>query len=88
MNMPYIKKEDRATLDNIVDMMMLQGDMGRGKLNYMIFKFVKEYMKQYGESYSNYQKIIGELECSKQEIIRRLLSPYEDKKIKENGDVK
>ena len=86
--MPYIKKEERLYLDTIVDMMILNRNIGKGKLNYLIFKFTKEYMKLHGESYSNYKNIIGELECSKFEIYRRMVSKYEDKKIKENGDVK
>ena len=38
-------------------------------------------------NYEDYRNFIGELESAKLEIYRRLVAPYEDKKIKENGDV-
>jgi hypothetical protein len=31
--------------------------------------------------------VVGALDCTKDEMYRRLTSPYEDKKIEENGDV-
>jgi hypothetical protein len=31
--------------------------------------------------------LISEVECAKLEFYRRVVSPYEDEKIKENGDV-
>jgi len=67
--------------------MILETGMINGNLNYLLFKLCKEYMKE-GESYSAYKNFIGELEMAKLEIYRRLVAPYEDKKIKENGDVK
>ena len=35
----------------------------------------------------NYKNFIGELRQCANEIERRMLAPYEDEKIKENGDV-
>jgi hypothetical protein len=58
-----------------------------GNLNYFLFKLCKEVMKKEGESYANYKEFIGELEMCKLEIYRQLVSKYEDKKIKENGNV-
>jgi hypothetical protein len=37
--------------------------------------------------YNNYKNFIGELNETVAEIRRRFLSPYEDSKMKENGDV-
>jgi hypothetical protein len=37
--------------------------------------------------YNNYKNYIGELQETVAEIRRRLLAPYEDIKIQENGDV-
>ena len=37
--------------------------------------------------YENFNAMIGALECCKQEYYRRIIAPYEDKKIEENGDV-
>lgn len=87
--MPYIRKEKRLDLDALVEMIMNNCDNNPfdGRMNYMIMKIVKKHLDNYGESYTNYQRIIGELQCSQMEIFRRLLSKYEDKKIEENGDV-
>jgi len=38
-------------------------------------------------SYSDYNALVGVLECAKLEFYRRAVAAYEDKKIKENGDV-
>lgn len=55
----------------------------KGHLNYLLFKIAKDYC----ENYKDYSDFIGELESAKLEIYRRLVAPYEDEKIKENGDV-
>ena len=48
-------------------------------------------LKQYWvNSLQNYQAIndiVGAVEGAKLEFVRRIVNPYEDKKIKENGDV-
>jgi hypothetical protein len=83
--MPYILKEDRGWIDGIVSRFLVEiKHRGMtGNLNYFLFKLAKWTCK----SYSDYQQFIGELECAKLEIYRRLASPYEDKKIEINGDV-
>lgn len=82
--MPYIKKEDRKQMDEVVKDMVNKGVEPDGKLNYVLFKLCKDSVKQ---SYNNYKNYIAELtECS-EEIRRRFLAPYEDNKIIENGDV-
>lgn len=86
--MPYIKEEDRKKLDSIVDQMILKGVEPDGKLNYIIFKFCKEYFEHKAKkSYNNLKNFIAELTECGAEIRRRMLSPYEDEKIEENGDV-
>jgi hypothetical protein len=57
---------------------------GRWDLNYVLFAYCKHMIKP---SYANYKNFIGELEECVAEIRRRLLAPYEDKKIVDNGDV-
>ena len=54
-----------------------------GNLNYFLFKLAKKSCS----CYADYAAFIGELEAAKLEIYRRQIAPYEDKKIKENGDV-
>jgi hypothetical protein len=77
--MPYIKQADRLRLDT-------SSPMTAGELNYELTLIVQTYL---GKDY-NYQKIndaVGALESAKLELYRRLVAPYEDKKIKDNGDV-
>jgi hypothetical protein len=91
--MPYIKPKDREKWASIiescnaVDSCLLVGD-----LNYLITKIVDKYIQQQedihkGEHYQIYNSAIGALECAKLELYRRLIAPYEDIKIKQNGDV-
>ena len=61
--------------------------MSVGGLNYILTTTCLYYLKTKGESYQTYNDIIGALECCKLELYRRKISPYEDIKIKENGDV-
>ena len=37
--------------------------------------------------YHHYNQLIGVLECAKLELYRRLIAPYEDVKIIDDGDV-
>lgn len=55
-----------------------------GELNYVITKILRGL---YGPGYYNYNRAIGVLESVKQEYYRRIVVPYEDKKIKETDDI-
>ena len=82
--MPYIDPIDRPEMDKVVEMMKEVGVLADGDLNYILFKFCKEYVKP---SYNTYKNFLGELTECQEEIRRRILAPYEDKKIQMNGDV-
>ena len=62
-----------------------------GTLNYIITRLCDYWCKPEayaGEAnYEKYNTVIGVLECVKQELYRRQIAPYEDKKCEENGDV-
>ena len=58
-----------------------------GELNYAISMMIKEYVGTFGLSYSTLNEVVGVLECAKLEVYRRMVAPYEDTKIEENGDV-
>ena len=46
------------------------------------------YLKQKSHlAYAEFNEAIGAIECAKLELYRRMLAPYEDRKIAENGDV-
>lgn len=82
--MPYIKQERRVDLDRVNHAMWDANIVADGDLNYLLFRYCKLCVKP---SYNNYKNYIGELRQCATEIERRLLAPYEDEKIIENGDV-
>jgi hypothetical protein len=57
-----------------------------GELNYVFTAMSLEYLET-GTNYQKINDILGALEGCKLEMYRRLAAPYEDTKIKENGDV-
>ena len=84
--MPYIKKPKRTFLmpgllatSDVVD--------NEGDLNYCFSLLCKEFIKRKGKSYKYFNACIGALESAKLELYRRHIAPYEDEKIKENGDI-
>jgi hypothetical protein len=79
--MPYIIKAAREQLDD--------GGLpdNAGELNYVITNLLDDYLSAYGLNYTNVNALVGVLECAKLELYRRIAAPYEDEKIKENGDV-
>lgn len=59
-----------------------------GMLNYIITSLCIMYINRKKDShYTDYNDVIGALECAKLEFYRRAASAYEDQKINENGDV-
>lgn len=87
--MPYIKQKDRPAIDNLVAPLIehlknLPEPVQDGSVNYLVTKILKEL---YPTKYFDLNRAIGVLECIKQEFYRRSVAPYEDEKIKENGDV-
>ena len=80
--MPYISQESRHELDE-------EGyaPQSPGELNYRLTGVIREYFKLNGESYRMFNDVVGALEACKLELYRRIIAPYEDQKMKENGDV-
>jgi len=58
-----------------------------GSLNYLITKLLIRYWTNSNRRYQDLNDIVGALECSKAEFIRRVVNDYEDLKIRLNGDV-
>jgi len=83
--MPYIKQEDRTCFDGINTFVDVPDNAG--ELNYLLTVIWKAYFEFHGGRYQQMNDIIGALEGCKLEFYRRLITPYEDTKIKENGDV-
>lgn len=80
--MPYITKDRRAALDG-VDV----SPENAGELNYIICQLIYAYIQEKGLEYQTLNDVVGVLEAVKQELYRRLIGPYEDKKIAANGDI-
>ncbi len=80
--MPYIAKENRAQL-----LERPNNPMDAGELNYLITRLCVGYLNRSNMKYTDYNEIIGVLECAKQEFYRRAIVPYEDRKIIIAGDV-
>lgn len=89
--MPYISKDGpagRAYWDPLIqplidDMRKLSPEEVDGVVNYVITKVLR---KVYPARYYHYNKAMG-VECIKQEYYRRVVAPYEDKRMQETGDV-
>lgn len=79
--MPYIVESSRKALAN--------GDRpaNPGELNYTFTLAISKYIDERGLSYSAINDVVGALEGAKLEFYRRVAVPYEEEKIKANGDV-
>jgi len=78
--MPYISDHKRRS----IEYGMPPGNVG--ELNYAITMEINRFLHGTVD-YQAFNDVIGVLECAKLELYRRLVAPYEDKKIAENGDV-
>lgn len=85
--MPYIKQETREELSHLGEAIVCTSIETAGELNYLITCLCNNYMSQQNISYQTMNDIVGALEGAKLEFYARIVRPYEDKKIQENGDV-
>lgn len=85
LTMPYINNESREALQPIENII----PQNVGDLNYCFTQLINNYLLQFSKpkAYVRFNEVIGALECCKLEIYRRLIGPYEDTKVEENGDV-
>lgn len=74
--MPYITEKRRHFIPE-----------NPGELSFQLTRLLASYVSLHGESYQTYNDIVGALEGAKLELYRRRIAPYEDQKMKENGDV-
>ena len=85
--MPYIEQGRRGDLDLAMTLLMQEKELTNGDLNYIITRLLHNQLKLHGTNYERFNGLTGVLECAKLELYRRVVGPYEDIKIKENGDV-
>ncbi len=82
--MPYIiqTRRDELGLMYLVPVMEMAGD-----LEYLVTIFIIKYMRDKGLNHDTIVTVRGVLTGVLAEFNRRVAFPYEDTKIKENGDV-
>ncbi len=81
--MPYIDSSQRNLLE-------LTGAFAgsAGQLNYQITLLIRKYVELNSPmDYQILNDVLGALEGAKLEFVRRVVNPYEDSKIAQNGDV-
>lgn len=76
--MPYIKDEKKAGA--------ITTPLTAGELNFAFTDLIQNYLNTNSLNYQTINDIVGALEGAKAEFQRRVVNPYEDIKIKENGD--
>lgn len=79
--MPYIIPEVRKLLRDNAEA------IDKGQLNFLISEIMILYLHRKGLSYENISDAIGAAQDAADEMKRRILAPYEDKKIGQNGDI-
>lgn len=79
--MPYILKHQRAGLEPRCT------PETAGELNYAITRLVARFTAKHGLCYDTLNAVVGVLDSAKVEYQRRIVAPYEDEKLRDNGDV-
>lgn len=79
---PYITTEARAAIDTgaLIET--------KGELTYVLYRMMLEWLKEGPNNFDRRADAIAAVECAKLEFYRRIVAPYEDQKIAENGDVR
>jgi len=84
--MPYIPQARRINftpeLDDCLDHIIEKGD-----LTFCVYYLALNLAKSRGMNYTNISTAISCLEDAAAELRLRHLNPYEDRKIRENGDI-
>jgi len=83
--MPYITPKAREVLEEPINHLAVH-IATNGELNYCITRLVLSFL--HGRvNYLNLAGVVGTLHLISTELERRVINPYEDRKIAENGDV-
>lgn len=86
--MPYIKSEEQRLeleypIEKLITIIKDEGD-----LNFVITTLISKYVKEKGKNYATLNTVLGVLSAVAREFYRRVVAPYEDIKIEENGDIR
>ena len=79
--MPYITADAKRELE--------AGRLANnpGELTYRFTQTIIAYIEERGLSYAALAEVLGALEGAKLDLERRIITPYEEKKQRENGEV-
>lgn len=85
--MPYIADFKRQRFEKAFAAMPPAADAG--ELNYVLTRVALRYLKAKGggHSYQHLNDVLGAFEGAKAEFNRRIVVPYENLKIRDNGDI-
>lgn len=90
--MPYVKNERRAELESILELSKFIESLGKvpdlseGDVNYLVTSILVAVLGD-DKNYAAINRLVGVVECAKLELYRRVAAPYEDAKVRQNGDV-
>lgn len=88
--MPYIKEEKRQELEPVLQQLGLKlMNESSGVWNYAITALIRRWFASFtiAGRYEDFERVNGLLESIKLEFWRRMMVPYEEVKIEQNGDV-
>lgn len=84
--MPYIKPFRRQELDDKMSTLLTEVPQCTSEeMNYIISRLMNEYTNKQELDYQICNTAVGILECVKLEFYNKLITPYENTKIHENG---
>lgn len=78
--MPYITDHEKQRLES-------QNPESPGQLTYVLQQTLQRYIKTRGLSYATLAECLGALAGTEHDLVRRVVTPYEERKQRENGDV-
>lgn len=84
--MPYITDKRKKHFEEVIHALSTYIET-KGDLNYVICELTGQFITRTGVSYTKMSEKIDAVHDAEAELRRRLLDPYEDQKIIENGDV-
>lgn len=85
--MPYLRESDKQYFEKLVTALKKCAIANGGELNYLFTEIINQYHVTNTKRYESMNTVIGALESCKTEYQRRVVNPYEDKKIQDNGEV-
>ncbi len=92
--MPYLPETFRQEIEDTTDLKHTAGYFASlkdedfaGAINYQNHVICKEFIKKKGVKYWRLALVVGTLLLTILELVRQVVNPYEDEKIKINGNV-